>query len=205
MKLFTITPLRTAMVATTTTAALCASMSVSSPANAVNDAAPPALTATDTTALFAGVDSSTRTFDADRARAAGANRSLVEEFASGYVAGGGTVKNVRVDADEVTALQAIGIDGCAGKNSFDITGLQANLYMNSCVSNDVAGKLTQGAGVAAVAALISAETGVGAVAGGIVAGLLTIGAGALASCNAKGKGTVSHNIGGSVIVWCNSQ
>ncbi|WP_022907060.1 hypothetical protein [Curtobacterium sp. B18] len=200
----TITPRRTALVAVAA-AALFGSMLVAAPANAAPRSAADPLSDADTTALFAGVDTTTRTFDAAIARAAGADTSLVAEFAAGYVAGGGAVQHIRVDPDVVAATEGIGIDGCSGKSSFDVTGLQANLYLNSCVSNDVVGKLTQGAGVAAVVALISAETGVGAVAAGIVTGLLTIGAGALASCNAKGRGTVSHNIAGSAIVWCNGQ
>lgn len=199
-----ITRSRRGMLAAVTATTLLGSALVANPAHAAMSESSSQLSDTEITALFAGVDTTTRTFDADQARASGADAALLEEFASGYLAGGGTVRHISVDPAEVAELRGNTVF-CSGKNRFDVTGLQANLYMNSCVSNDVVGKLAQGAGLAAILALISAETGVGPVVGGIVAGLLTIGGGALASCNSKGRGTVSHNITGSALVWCNSQ
>jgi len=158
----------------------------------------------DLEALFAGVNSSAHRFDGQEALSAGAQIDDVSAFAAGYAAGGGTTTHATIDS-RLLAMFSTGILSCSGKNSQDFTGAQANLYLNSCVSNDVSGKLAQGAGAAAIAGLIASETGIGGFAGGIIAGLLTIASGAVASCNKAGRGIVVHQIPLTGITWCNGQ
>lgn len=120
--------------------ALCATLLTAAPASAEERTTPPAVSDQQARALDAGVDVSTRVFDVEAAISAGGDPGVVDEFAEGYAAGGGTVRGLREGA----------------------------------------------------AALVAA-------------GVLAIAGGALTSCNAKGRGTVSHNIPGSAIAWCNSQ
>jgi len=184
--------------------ALCATLLTAAPASAEERTTPPAVSDQQARALDAGVDVSTRVFDVEAAISAGGDPGVVDEFAEGYAAGGGTVRGLRDTPSAVADSAASSLLRCSGKNSFDVTGFQANLYLNSCVSNDVIGKLNQGAGVAGIAGVVASETGIGAAAL-VAAGVLAIAGGALTSCNAKGRGTVSHNIPGSAIAWCNSQ
>jgi hypothetical protein len=198
---------RVAIGATVIASSIAASLIVALPASAstVDSAPSPDVSSVELDALFAGVSPDTHVFDARVAIAAGARRANVLDFADGYAAGGGAVRNAAPDPEVVERLRAIDLAGCSGRNSFDITGAQANLYLNSCVANDLSGKLAQGAGLAALIALITSATGAGPAVAGIVAGLLTIGSGAVVSCNARGRGIVGHNIPATAITWCNSQ
>ncbi|WP_144761456.1 hypothetical protein [Curtobacterium sp. 9128] len=156
--------------------------------------------------VLAGVDQSTKTFDGAAAIAAGATQQDIDEFAAGYVAAGGSATNVVIPQRAVDELRGLAGDvrACSGRNSADITGLQANLYLDSCNANRIVAALGGGAGVAALVGIITAATGVGGAAGGIAAALLTIGTAAVAYCAANGRG-----IGFHVLVvgppWCASQ
>lgn len=170
-----------------------------------SSAAPSSLSDTTLKPLLEGVDEDSHSFDGEAARAAGASDSEIDAFASGYAAGGGKVAAAKINERVVRALGDIPLAGCSGKNSQDVTGAQVNLYLNSCVTNDVIGAMAKGAGVVALAGLVTSETGIGAVAAVVIAALLSIGGGALTSCNKTGKGVVVHEIVLTGIIWCNGQ
>jgi hypothetical protein len=164
------------------------------------------VTSRELASLESGVDTANHLFDAELARQSGASASDIQEYASGYLAGGGRAENVTVNAATIDMLRgATSIEACKGKNRYDVTGLQQNIYFDSCVSQDIIGKIAVGAGAAAIAGLITAETGIGGLAGGLVAGILTIGGGALGSCAARGSGVVIHQLLPTAIIWCNAQ
>ena len=59
-----------------------------------------------TDALLAGVDERSHTFEARKARSAGAAEVDIVDFAAGYLAAGGRTRDVRVPAAEVDQLRA---------------------------------------------------------------------------------------------------
>lgn len=184
-------------------------LSSASPATAVpmspGTRAPSADIEDRTDALLAGVDERSHTFDGRNARSAGAAEVDIVDFAAGYLAAGGRTQGVRVPAAEVDQLRAaVGELRCSGRNSADVTGLQANLYLNSCNANKIVSVLAGGAGLAAIAGFITGATGIGAAAAGIAAGVLTIGSAAIAYCNAKGRGIGFHVLPVGA-PWCASQ
>ncbi|WP_121368111.1 hypothetical protein [Frondihabitans australicus] len=132
---------------------------------------------------------------------------MVDDFATGWSAAGREVTNATVDT--VTVSMALAAEprvrACVGKNSYDYTGLQLNAYMNSCNSAKFLGLITSGAGLATIAAVVTAATGVGAVVAGTIAGAMTVASGAVTTCTARGRGMVAHNIPPTVAVWCNNQ
>jgi hypothetical protein len=156
--------------------------------------------------LFAGVDDSDSVFDGALAVRAGASAEDTDEFAVGYLAAGGHVRNVAVPADEVDALRGTATEvlACSGRNSSDITGLQVNLYLNSCNASKIVAALAGGAGLAALVGIITAATGIGGAAGAIAAALLTIGSAAIAYCAANGRGIGFHVLPVGP-PWCKSQ
>jgi hypothetical protein len=178
------------------------------PASAAPQPHAPALTAEveqRAEALFAGVDDSHRTFDGAAARSAGASAADVDDFGVGYLAGGGQVRNVHVESEDVEALRAVaGQARCVGRNSADVTGVQANLYLNSCNTNKLVALLAGAAGFATIVGLITAATGAGGLAGGIAAGALAIGSAAIAYCGSKGRGIGFHVLPVGP-PWCASQ
>lgn len=106
---------------------------------------------------------------------------------------------------QAVADQSGVIRACAGKNRWDYTGLQLNVSLNSCNTNRLLGAIASGAGAATVVGIITAATGIGGAAAGIIAGGLAIAGGILTSCAAKGRGVAIHNIAPGPVVWCNGQ
>lgn len=203
MKIRTITPARTALVAAAT-AALLGSMLVVSPAQAAtNDQTDPKTAE----ALQAGVTESSRTFDGAVARSEGASTADIEDFATGWTIAGGTVQNAPVDRDLVQAVAARAdvILACTGKNRWDYTGLQLNVYLNSCNTNKLLGAIATGAGATVAVGIITGATGLGAAAAGIIAAGLGVAGGILTICAANGRGVAIHNIAPGPVVWCNGQ
>ncbi|WP_139195175.1 hypothetical protein [Curtobacterium sp. MCBA15_001] len=144
--------------------------------------------------LVAGVDEAKKVFDGRTAADAGASARDVNDFAVGFVAAGGTVTNVAVAQSEVDRLRgnAAAMRACSGRNSADVTGLQANVYLDSCNASRIVAGLAGGAGVAALVGIITAATGIGGAAGGIAAALLSIGSAAVAYCGSNGRGIGFH-------------
>jgi hypothetical protein len=137
------------------------------------------LQSSEVTALFAGVDDQHALFDGAVARAAGADERSVRQFAAGYEAGGGIVTRTVVDPSETGLLPRFSI-ACSGKNSFDVTGAQANLYINSCKTDQIRKGLLAGASIATLVGAVTAATGGGAAAGAVAAAGLALGAGVIA-------------------------
>jgi len=140
---------------------------------------PVALQSSEVTALFAGVDDRHALFDGAVARAAGADEESVRQFAAGYEAGGGIVTRTVVDPTESRLLPRYSI-ACSGKNSFDVTGAQANLYINSCKTDQIRKGLLAGASIATLVGAVTAATGGGAAAGAVAAAGLALGAAVIA-------------------------
>jgi hypothetical protein len=208
MKLFTLMPARTALVASAT-AALLGSMLVASPANAA-EAAPapePAISEATVQSLFDATNQKTHQFDGALARQHGVDPALVDSYATGFAATGGTVENATIDSAQVAKLRSavIGIQACTGKNRYDYTGAQLNVYLNSCNTNVMISVIGGGVGVIGTIAGILSPTGLPAAAVGVLAGILAVAGAFLGVCAAKGRGTVIHNIPPSTITWCNSQ
>ncbi|MCT2042575.1 hypothetical protein M3D15_04400 [Pseudoclavibacter alba] len=160
--------------------------------------------------LNSAVDGESRSFDAQKARDLGVSAEDVTDFGVGYAAGGGQVLNIKISQDEVDALapaaaQLYSAAQCAGKNANDYTGAQSNLYMNSCATQKVIAALSTGASAAALAGVVASETGVGGVAGAIISGILSLGAGALGACAANGTGTIIRQIPPTGIIWYDAQ
>lgn len=209
MRLFTITPGRTALVAATA-AALFGSMLVGSPAQAAEttpSASAGAITEATVQSLFDATDRTTNQFDGAIARQDGVDLATVDSYATGFAATGGTVQNATVNRDQAEKLRAAAVDiqACAGKNRSDYTGLQLNVYLNSCNTNKVL--VLIGGGVSVISALtaILGVTGLGAAACAALAGLLALAGTFLGLCASNGRGTVIHNIPPSSVTWCNSQ
>jgi len=162
---------------------------VSAPANAATPSspAPAALPEAQITALTSGIDDSQNIFNGQTALEAGATAQNVSQFAAGYLAGGGQIKNAVADPTQTILMRNVSIKACKGKNSYDVTGLQANLYINSCKSAEVQKGLLAGAAMATLVASVTAATGGGAAAGGVAAAGLSLGAAVIAFKD-KGKG-----------------
>ncbi|MEK6311027.1 MAG: hypothetical protein V4737_06250 [Curtobacterium sp.] len=157
--------------------------------------------------LEAGISTVDRLFDGAAARAAGADASTVDDFATGWVIAGGRVENVTVNDTLVEAVLDSGdvARACSGRNRWDYTGIQLNIYLNSCNTTRLLGAIGAGAGGATLVGIVTAATGLGAAAAGAIAGGLAIAGGVLTSCSAKGRGVAIHNIPPGPIVWCNGQ
>ncbi|RKR75111.1 hypothetical protein [Frondihabitans australicus] len=152
------------------------------------------------------VDPATHVFDGQVALAHGAAAADVREFAAGYAASGGQIVRATPDAALSSMMNDIPMPrACAGKNRQDTTGLQSNVYIDSCVTQRVISLMGSGAGLAGIVAAVTAATGAGPIVAGVIAGLLGIGAGVLGSCSAKGRGVAIHQIVMSAITWCTSQ
>lgn len=146
-------------------------------------------------------------FDGDVPRRAGVPEGLIDDFATGWSAEGGSVTGAAVDTAVVERARTAqaSVRSCVGKNRLDDAGIQINLYLNPCKAASVLGLVTSGAGIAVIAAAVTAATGVGALAAGVIAGVLGVSAGVLTSCTARGRGIAAHNIPPSAVMWCNNQ
>jgi hypothetical protein len=144
-------------------------------------------------------------FDAARALALGARPETVREVATGIVAAGGTVSGVSVDASAVrVAREAVQLSSCVGVNDYSTQWFGHQLKLDSCNTSRLIGALAVGAGAAGIAALITAWTGAGPVVAGVIAGVLTIGGGAIAICAADGDGLILDQ-GWNGVPWCSGQ
>lgn len=127
-------------------------------------------------ALTTGLGSTRAVFDGAAARRAGASERLVAEFAAGYYAAGGDVEHATPDRRQLELVRSAAVRAaCRGKNSFDVTGVQANLYINSCKSDEVRNGLLAGVSTATLIAGMTALTGGGAAAATVAAAGLGLG------------------------------
>jgi len=208
MALILTAPTRMALVAGVISA-LCGSVLVASPATAApaSESSTSTLSSETFVTLQSAIDVKTGTFDGAEAAAAGVPAPIVDDFATGWAAGGNPVTGASVNVDELAAVRAATpeIRACSGRNRWDYTGIQLNVYINSCNSDTLIGLLTTGTGIATIAAALTAITGLGVVAAGAVAGVLGAVTGVLTTCAARGRGIVIHNIPPGPVVWCNGQ
>lgn len=115
---------------------------------------------------------------------------ILQEFSVGYEAGGGSL-NIS-DEDRQAAMAQSGLEteditalaSCNGTNGHTA----GTLLLDSCNADVVSGLLTAGAGIATIAAAITAATGVGAVVAGTIAGILAVYSGLTTICNAWDNG-----------------
>jgi hypothetical protein len=196
------TPRRVSLIAT----AVAASMLIGSQAVPAS-AAPAPTPASNSDQTWAALEQAIQpsdVFDGASAERDGVPTEVIDSFASGWAIGGRAVVNATIDQQEVADARRA-LRACVGKNRWDYTGLQVNVYANSCVTTQAIGMLTAGGGVAGAAAAIAAATGVGIpIAGGIAAGM-AIALGTMTVCSAKGRGMVLHMIPPTPAVWCNAQ
>jgi hypothetical protein len=97
-----------------------------------------------------------------------------------------TVEKLQADFE---IINESGILSCGGITDSQEYDWGYRIWFDSCDTNDLIGKMTTGAGLAALAAAVSALVFVPAsVAFGVAAALLTIGAGYLTSLNSTGCG-----------------
>ncbi|WP_435081379.1 hypothetical protein [Clavibacter michiganensis] len=144
-------------------------------------------------------------FDAGVALERGALPSIVREVAIGIVAGGGTVSGITLGESEVGAIARVMLDSnCTGETNYSTQWFGHQLKLNSCDTNRLIGALAAGAGIATIAAIITSETGVGGIAGALIAGVLAIGGGAIAYCAADGNGVILDQ-GWNGAPWCAGQ
>lgn len=130
-------------------------------------------------------------FDYGAAVAAGVRTDFAADFATGVVAGGGEITNAPADVSAGSTAEAATIlaaAACSGRNGSGVYWWGWQTALDSCNTSVLINAMWAGAGVAALAGIISSETGVGAAAGGIAAAALTIGAGALGICASWGNG-----------------
>lgn len=152
-----------------------------------------------------GAISSSHVFDGQVATSAGVAPELVNDFATGWAAAGGSVSDATLDGRILAAAEAAAPRACTGRNSLDYTGIQLNAYLNSCNSARLLGMVNQGAGVAVIAAAVTGWTGVGGVAAGTIAGVFAISGGLITTCSARGRGMAAHMIPPTAVMWCNNQ
>lgn len=196
------------ILASAATVAIAASALVASPATASarTPAEPPRLAERTVQALYDATDPRTHVFDGGEARASGVEAGLVDDYATGFAATGGSIRGATVDSARLSALRAAGdVRACSGRTRSDYTGAQLNVYLSSCNTNRLLAVIGGGTGVVGTIAGILAPTGLGAAAAGALAGVLAVAGAFLGVCAAKGRGTVIHNIPPSTITWCNSQ
>jgi hypothetical protein len=191
---------------------LLATMLFAAPANAAtleprSTPPTPAISESEWATLDSSIDVRSHVFDGASAARNGVDAAIVNDFATGWVAAGNTAIHATVDQSKVESfgLTTLNVQGCAGKNRVDYTGLQLNMYLNSCNSSKIVGMVTAGAGVASIAAVITSWTGAGGAIAGVLAGVVAISAGVLTTCSAKGRGIAGHMIPPTSIMWCNNQ
>lgn len=203
---------RTALVASLTTM-LCASMLVATPAHAQEDerqltTAASAQDVHSFNALLGAVDSDTRTCHADRALTDGVQMRDVQDFANTWTAlDAGAVSGIGTNPSEVRKLEGILAPkaSCKGRNAWDHTGLQYNIYLNSCKAAELSRAYGTGAAALGVITAICGAIGFapGVAGAGIVGSILGLGAAIVNNCNARGRGIAIRAV--PPAVWCTSQ
>jgi hypothetical protein len=136
------------------------------------------------------------TFDYAAAVRSGVAVQVATDFATGITAGGGVAINAPATASAPSALlqKTAAASNCQGRNGYSTYWWGTQIRLDSCNTNVVVNALWGGVGVSALAGILSSETGVGAVAGGVAAAILTIGAAGLGICGSWGTGTYINQV-----------
>ncbi len=162
----------------------------------------------DFNALLAAVDQETGAFDAQVAADGGASDAAVDDFAATWLAlDVGRVDGAEADdaAVEQLSRQLAPRASCRGRNTWDRTGLQYNVYLNSCKAADLGRAYATGAASLGVVTAIFGAAGFapGAAGAGIVGAILGLGAAIVNNCNARNRGIIVRMI--PPAIWCNGQ
>ena len=135
-------------------------------------------------------------------------RATLDDFAVGLIAGGGSVvgagsvaNQLAKAAERLSANLDAAILACEGRNGW--RNFWPTIFLDSCNSNALAAAMAAGAGVAALAALITAATGAGPVVAGTIAAALGIYSALVALCNSWGHGIqiFVNPLGGTPVCW----
>jgi hypothetical protein len=150
----------------------------------------------------------TMQFDAAAAIRMGGDPDIVQDVATGVLAGGGTVTGIRIRAAAVRTIANLARttaakSSCAGKTNISGQWFGLQIKLNSCDTNRLVAAMTGGGGIGAIITVL-ASSGIGTVAAGVAAGILAIGAGIVGWCAANGRGVILDYsyVGAS---WCASQ
>jgi len=155
------------------------------------------------------LESPVRTFDFAQALANGAQEPYLTDYASGFVAGGGTVLgwNDRPAEGKLehSAIAAQSASACIGRNDSwnDVWGW--HWEMDSCGAEVLSNNLAAGVVGSGLVAAVGAATGYGAPVGllAAVAGAQSlIAVTAVNNCRAPGTGITVHITG---VPWCGAQ
>ncbi|WP_156801782.1 hypothetical protein, partial [Corynebacterium mastitidis] len=121
------------------------------------------------------------------------DEETLEDFSVGLISQGwnvqaseSTLSDLNDKSEELyphtVALRA----ACEGRNGFQ--KFPPAILLSSCAASAVQNAYAAGAGVAGIAAVLTAETGVGPALAGTIAGILAINSGIIGLCNSWGHG-----------------
>ncbi|WP_211208172.1 hypothetical protein, partial [Corynebacterium mastitidis] len=117
----------------------------------------------------------------------------LEDFSAGLLTQGWDVRasdaallELNKKSDEISPHLTSLRSACEGRNG--VQKFPPAVLLNSCTASAVQNALGAGAGVAGIAAIITAETGAGPALAGTIAGVLAINAGVIGLCNSWGHG-----------------
>jgi len=150
-------------------------------------------------------------FDANQATTHGVSTGDVAKFAQGFQAFGGQLRGIEIsvtDRDGTAARAArAACEGTTNVKSGDSPTYQVRVWLNSCNTNVLVGILNQGGGAAVVVGALVALGTLGAGAAlSVAGGIIIIGANAIATCAAAGRGVLIYvRINPPVGGWCVSQ
>lgn len=128
------------------------------------------------------------------------SRATLDEYATWYMAAGETVlgatadvvalesavSNVEEELAAVSSGEGVSILACSGRNGWRTW--YPTVFLDSCATNAVISAYAIGAGVAGMAALITAWTGAGPAIAGVIAGALSVSGGIVGLCGSWGRG-----------------
>ena len=134
-------------------------------------------------------------------------RATLDDFSAGLIAGGGKVvgagpaaDRIAKAAERITASLNASILSCEGRNGW--RNFWPTVFLDSCNASALSNLMNVGAGVAAIAALLSAATGAGAAVAGAIAAVLALYGSLLSLCNSWGHGVqIFLNPFGTPVCW----
>lgn len=143
-----------------------------------------------------------RTLDYERAMKDPAiPQEVLDDFAAGLETQGWEIKaspsdlaRIQEKAIAIAPAMANLRAACGGRNG--LQPLPPAVLLNSCAASAVQNAYASGAGAAAIAAIITAQTGAGPLLAGTIAGILTISSGLIGLCNSWGQGVKIFATGG---------
>ncbi|QTH60493.1 hypothetical protein J5O04_05110 [Corynebacterium hindlerae] len=121
------------------------------------------------------------------------DNNILSEYSAALVSQGWNVKasesdliTIQSQASEVLPTMTALRNSCEGRNGFE--AIPPAILLDSCAATAVQNAYNSGAGVAAIAALLTAQTGVGPLLAGAIAGALATQSGIVGLCNSWGHG-----------------